>query len=238
MQPLVHRAFAQPGTVAQWRCTTALYNRIFRRNHEDRDLARRIPQIASGEDAFYGMGLEVDKTWGVPVVHHGGSLFGYKSDLLFLPEQGIGAVILTNSDTGGRMLRPFMRRVLEVVFNGRPEAAEDVAAQAKEKQDRFAKDRERLVIPADAAAVAKLAVRYTSPALGEITVKKQGAATVFDFGEWGSAVASRKNDDGTTSFITIDPSNEDFDFVVGERDGKRVLIIRDAQHEYIAVEAR
>jgi CubicO group peptidase (beta-lactamase class C family) len=201
-------------------------------------LARRIPQVAIGEDGSYGMGLLVDKTWGVPVVHHGGSLFGYKSDLLFLPEQGIGAVILTNSDIGGRLLRPFLRRVLEVVFNGQPEAAEDVAAQAKEKQERVAKDRERLVIPADAAAVAKLAVRYISPALGEITVKKQGPATVFDFGEWGSTVASRKNDDGTTSFITIDPSNEDFEFVVGERDGKRVLIIRDAQHEYIAVEAR
>jgi CubicO group peptidase (beta-lactamase class C family) len=200
-------------------------------------LARRAPQVSVGEDSFYGMGLSVDKSWGVPVVHHGGSLFGYKSDLLFLPEQGIGAVILTNSDIGGRLLRPFMRRVLEVVFNGRPEAAEDVAAQAKEKQERVAKDRERLVIPADAAAVARLAARYTSPALGEITVKKQGAATVFDFGEWGSTVASRKNDDGTLSFITIDPSNEGFEFVVGERDGKRVLIIRDAQHEYIAVEA-
>ncbi len=201
-------------------------------------LARRIPQVSVGEDAIYGMGLQVDKTWGVPVVHHGGSLFGYKSDLLFLPEQGVGAVILTNSDTGGLLLRPFMRRVLEVVFDGRPEAVEDVASRAKAKNERIAKERERLVVPADAAAVAKLAPRYISPALGEITVKKQGSATVFDFGEWGSTVASRKNDDGTTSFITIDPSYDGFEFVVGERDGKRVLIIRDAQHEYIAVEAR
>ncbi len=42
MQPLVHRAFAQPGTIAQWLCTTALYDRIFPQNHEDRRLARSL----------------------------------------------------------------------------------------------------------------------------------------------------------------------------------------------------
>jgi hypothetical protein len=46
-------------------------------------------------------------------------------------------------------------------------------------------------------------------------------------------VASRKNDDGTISFITIDG----FNFVVGESDGSRALIIRDAQHEYAFVES-
>jgi hypothetical protein len=46
-------------------------------------------------------------------------------------------------------------------------------------------------------------------------------------------VASRKNDDGTTSFITIDPGTDGFEFVVGERAGKRVLVIRDGQHEYV-----
>jgi hypothetical protein len=60
---------------------------------------------------------------------------------------------------------------------------------------------------------------------------------VFDFGEWKSTVASRKNDDGTMSFITIDPAVYGFEFVVGERGGKRVLIIRDGQHEYVFNEA-
>ena len=45
-------------------------------------------------------------------------------------------------------------------------------------------------------------------------------------------VASRKNDDITTSFITIDPGADGFEFVVGERSGKKVLVIRDGQHEY------
>jgi hypothetical protein len=46
-------------------------------------------------------------------------------------------------------------------------------------------------------------------------------------------VASRRNDDGTISFITIDPAVDGYEFVAAERGGKRVLIIRDGQHEYV-----
>jgi hypothetical protein len=36
-------------------------------------------------------------------------------------------------------------------------------------------------------------------------VLRQGSSTVFDLGEWRSLVASRKNHNGTISFMTIDP---------------------------------
>jgi hypothetical protein len=88
-------------------------------------------------------------------------------------------------------------------------------------------------VPAAPASVAGLAKRYFSKELGELAVLIQDGVSTFDLGEWKSTVASRKNDDGTTSFITIDPGNDGFEFVVGERAGKRVLIIRDGQHEYV-----
>jgi hypothetical protein len=47
---------------------------------------------------------------------------------------------------------------------------------------------------------------------------------------WASTTnpdATSHNDDGTTSFITITR------FVVGDRAGKPILTIRDAQHEYV-----
>jgi CubicO group peptidase (beta-lactamase class C family) len=204
---------------------------------EENLLMRREPQISIGEDQTYGMGLEVDRTWGVPVVHHGGSLAGFKSDLMLLPDYGVGAVLLTNSDTGGMLLRPLMRRLLEVLFDGKPEAVGDIAASAANHKASLAKERERLLVPAGTEYVAKLAARYSSPALGDLTVQRDAAATVFDFGEWKSTVASRKNDDGTISFITIDPSTRGFEFVVGERSGKRALVIRDGQHEYFFVES-
>jgi len=108
---------------------------------------------------------------------------------------------------------------------------------AAQRKAAIAKERERLVVPADPAFVAKLAPSYVNPALGELNVLEEGTAAVFDVGEWKSVVASRKNDDGTISFITIDPTISGFEFVVADKDGKRRLITRDAQHEYVFEEA-
>jgi CubicO group peptidase (beta-lactamase class C family) len=199
-------------------------------------LMRRQPQVPTGEKQSYGMGLMEDETWGVTVVHHGGSMAGFKSDLMFLPDYGIGAVLLTNSDSGGALLRPLMRRLLEIAFDGKPEAVGNVDATAANMKVARAKERERLVVPANAELVANLAAHYSSKALGDITVVKASGSTTFDFGEWKSHVASRKNDDGTVSFITTDPTNMGFEFVVAERAGKRALIIRDGQHEYVFTE--
>jgi CubicO group peptidase (beta-lactamase class C family) len=199
-------------------------------------LARRKPQVMIGEDASYGMGLMVSTRYKVPVVDHGGSMAGYKSNIYILPDAGIGAVLLTNSDTGQLMLNAFERRLLEIVYDGKPEAAGDVASAAQRHKTAVAKQRERLVVPADPALAAQLARHYSSKELGEIAISNQNGAVTFDFGEWKSKVASRKNDDGTISFITVDPTNGGFEFVVGERSGKRVLIIRDGQHEYTFTE--
>jgi CubicO group peptidase (beta-lactamase class C family) len=199
-------------------------------------LERRKAQIQVGEDVAYGMGLIIDTHYGIPVVHHGGSLFGYKSDMMFLPDHGVGAVVLANADTGGFLTGLLRRRLLEVLFDGKPEAVEQLKVGVAQRAANIAKNRERLVVPADAAEVGKLAASYVSTELGALRVRTQDGATVFDFGNWRSAVASRRNDDGTTSFISIDPTISGFNFVVGQRDGKRALIVGDAQHEYAFVE--
>jgi CubicO group peptidase (beta-lactamase class C family) len=195
-------------------------------------LARRTPQVKIGEDATYGMGLMVDTKYGTPVVHHGGDMIGYHSDMMWLPEQKVGAVILTNADPGWILRTQFRRKLLEVLFDGRPEADADVAAQAKSYFDQLAADRKLLTIPAVAADAAKLAPHYVNDALGDITVTRDGQNTVFDFGEWHSEVATRHNPDGSVSFITIAPGISGFEFVVGSGP-KPSLIVRDAQHEYV-----
>ena len=73
-------------------------------------------------------------------------------------------------------------------------------------------------------------------ALGEIAVRQAGGVTTFDFGEWRSEMASRKNPDGTVSLITTTPGVTGFEFVVGGAGAKRTLITRDAQHEYVFTE--
>ncbi len=137
-------------------------------------LARRAPQVSIGQDVTYGMGLMVDTKYGIPVVHHGGDMIGYHSDMIWLPEPKVGAVILTNGDPGWVLRGAFRRKLLEVLFGGRPEADADVAAQAKSYFDQLAADRKLLTVPADAAFAGKLAPHYANHALGDITVSRAG----------------------------------------------------------------
>ena len=199
---------------------------------KDALLARRVPQVPIGKDVTYGMGLMVDKTYGVPEVHHGGDLIGYHSDMIWFPQQKVGAVILTNSDGGSRLRGPFARKIMELMFDGRPQADADVAAAAKRTFDDIAAARKLLTVPADPAESAKLAAAYSSSALGDLAVTHPNGKTVFDFGEWKSEIATRKEQDGSTTFVTITPGIDGLELIPGAGE-KRTLTIRDAQHEYI-----
>src|SRR4029450_11733441 len=97
------------------------------------------------------------------------------------------------------------------------EADSQLAAAAKSFFDELAAERKLLTVPADATEAGKLAGTYSNPAVGQIGVSRKGPATIFDFGEWSSEVASRKNPDGTISFITIVPGFSGLEFVLGEK---------------------
>jgi CubicO group peptidase (beta-lactamase class C family) len=199
-------------------------------------LERRKPNVPIGEHAAYGMGLESDKTWGVEVVHHGGSLEGFKSDWMAIPEAQVGAVLLTNSDEGQLMLAPFMRRLIEVLYDGKPEAVATLTAAAARNKALYADERKRFTVPPDAAVVAKIALRYRSADLGEIVFTRSANRLTGKVGMLVSDFATRGNDDGTISLVSTDPGLVGFEYVVGQKDGKRVLITRDAQHDYVFVE--
>lgn len=199
-------------------------------------LARRVRNVSTGEDSWYGMGLQEDAEWGISVIHHGGSLLGYKTDILLVPDAQVGAVILTNANDGNLLLQPFMRRLLEILYDGRLQAADDIAGAARRNQAQIAKARERLLVPAAVEVSKSLAASYLNPDLGTLRVRREGVATRFYFRVWNAQVASRRNDDGTISLITIDPAVNGYEFVTGVQGGKRTLTARDWQHEYVFTE--
>jgi beta-lactamase class C len=51
------------------------------------------------QKAYYGIGWRVFDINGVRVVHHGGGVRGYRSEMAFIPEAGIGMVLLFNGET-------------------------------------------------------------------------------------------------------------------------------------------
>jgi hypothetical protein len=200
-------------------------------------LARRAPQVSMDEHASYGLGLVVERHYGIHFVYHGGDVVGYHSAMVWLPDHGVGGVLLTNGDPGWWLQRAFRRKLLELLFDGRPEADAWVSTQAKSFYAELAEKRKLVTLPADAADAAKLAPRYASDELGEITVRREGPAVIFDFGEWKSEVASSRNPDGSVSFRAVDAGIWGFglEFVVVDG-AKRALKLREGQHEYTLTE--
>jgi CubicO group peptidase (beta-lactamase class C family) len=195
---------------------------------------REKPNVALSADTTYGMGLMVRTKYDVRVVAHGGDLIGYHSDVIWIPEAKTGAVILTNGDLGPVIRTNFQRKLIEVLYDGKPEADENVASTAKNTFSSVVDARKLLTIPADPAESKKLAPHYHSDALGEILITHTpGGKTIFDFGEIKAEVATIKNPDGTITFISITPGAEIGGFVVGVDGDKPTLTTRDSQHEYV-----
>lgn len=199
-------------------------------------LERRLPQVTTGLNEYYGMGLKIDQQWGVTVIHHGGTTAGYISDMIWLPDHGVGAVILINSDTGSILRATFRRRLLEILFDGAPTAVPDLKEFAPNLRAGITESRPSLTVPAADEQAARLAGTYRSAELGNIDVRQSDGATWFDFGGWSSEVATRI-DDGTVKFVTISPGTGGFEFAVAEVAGQRRLSIADADRSYTFFEA-
>ena len=201
-------------------------------------LQRREPQIALGVDKNYAMALMVDNSDGVTVIDHGGDLGGFHSNMMWWPEQKVGAVILTNADEGVYLRGPFKRRLMELMFDGQPQAVAAATATAKANRAAFDAQRKLLQWPADSTALATLAPRYHNAALGDLQVVRKPGKVIFDVGAFASAVATQPQPDGSLAFVTIDPVAAGFPFVRAEKGGVRQLIVRDGQHEYVFDEVK
>lgn len=200
-------------------------------------LARREKGVQVGPDSWYGMGLFQRDASGVQVVTHGGTLLGYHSTWFALPESGVGMVILTNSDPGASMLAPTLRRLLEILYDGQPEAARDITAAATRIKAQATAKRERLTYPGDPAVLAGLAGHYSDPSVGQISISEKNGQKWIKAGFVEGPIATRKNADGSMSIVSVGPGNIGVEALVGTKDGKRTLNINDGQQtQYLYVE--
>ncbi len=205
--------------------------------------ARREAQVSTGPQSWYGMGLDTNVSNGTPVVYHGGRFYGFRGDTIWLPEHDVGVVILMNGSTGDVLMEALRRKLLEVLFDGRP-LADDMVAKAV-AADRKRREAARLSLryPADADHVAGLAPRYHNPVLGELRVVRSGDGAVFEFAAWSAPVGSREPSDadgavsfGAVSFVAMTASPPP-PFVVGTDGDRRTLTLREGRQAYVFVEA-
>lgn len=198
-------------------------------------LARRIAQVTTGLNTFYGMGLGVSRKLGITSVNHSGSLFGYNSTIFLVPETGIGLVAMSNSEQGMGLLNVATRRLLELTYGANPEA-EAVLEKMVFEFESGLKERKRIVASADyrlvERLVERLAKKYANEKLGVLTVRQSGRFKVFDFGDWKTRVIGHTDESGELLFVGIDPTADFVEFRAIGKTGRRSIVVEIGQERY------
>ncbi len=181
---------------------------------------RRAPMVRVGGRTSYGLGLFVEDDHGVTIVGHGGNTFGFSTDLFFLPDAGIGAVILTNAGFDRTLPDVVRQRLLELVF-GAPDRASRALRDAVARRDAAAARALVDATPAlPPALAARLVGRYANPQLGSITLARLGGYVVLDVGEWRSRIALAAGQ----TLVLLDPPAVDTELHLEPRAGGRLAL--------------
>lgn len=196
-------------------------------------LKRYEPQVKAADNASYGLGIAIKDDHGVRVISHNGGTLGFNADMFFFPEHGVGAILLTNVDGAGPFLHSVRRRLLEVMFDGRPEAQQDLEFSLKRREETSAKELEKLALTPDADWVRTLVGQYESKELGQIAIEYDGTKATLNTGEWKSTFGQQKEEDGRSKIVLLDPPFMGFDFLADVKGGKPILTLEKPQHKYV-----
>jgi CubicO group peptidase (beta-lactamase class C family) len=205
---------------------------------EEQLLARRVPQVKISDEASYGLAWAVTREHDVDAIGHDGGTVGFNTLLQILPQHGVGIIVLTNTGDAGAFLGAVNRRLVEILFDGAPEAKQILATRVK--LDAEARTEEmKLIGEADAAWFDPLIGAWTTPGLGRIELRrdrKQGP--VLDAGEWKVTVGKKTGRDGTVSLVSTGVPIVGLELVPRQADGRSVLVLDAGQHDYVFERAR
>jgi CubicO group peptidase (beta-lactamase class C family) len=155
--------------------------------------------------AGYGLGWMSGEYHGQRVINHSGGTYGFASQAAFLPEAGVGIVVLTNARTAGGMFPWAVQyRLFELLFDQEPQM--DTQLWAIEDAARSAGRVESLLGPVDRTVVAAVVGRYAHPVLKDVTVSLDGDMLLLDTGELSTELRARESGAGhPTEYAMYDP---------------------------------
>lgn len=141
------------------------------------------PQVKIGDGNSYGLGWVIENYRGVRLIHHSGGTYGFMSELAFIPEAGIGIVLLANQlDIISPLVIAVRARFFDLLFaiessfdtatlpvNKMKQSMTQIAGQIKEQ--------------VDPVAVAPYLGTYTNEKLGKLVLRLDNQGRLlFDIG--------------------------------------------------------
>ncbi|MCB9652409.1 MAG: serine hydrolase, partial [Deltaproteobacteria bacterium] len=188
------------------------------------------PGIKITDKMSYGLGMFVEDLAGVTVLGHGGNNMGFSSDLWFLPDVGVGVVLLFNVQDTSDFRRVVKRRALELIFDAAPKAEGQLEYAVQRTKEARAEAMARLA-PVDPELGERLAGRYADPNLGALVLAWNGSLWA-EFGEYRSELLMQREGEGVT-LVTKAPPLAGLPLVVTEEGGRPALALDADQTRYL-----
>lgn len=151
---------------------------------------RRTPGVKVDDTAKYGLGLITDDVKGLETWGHGGNTLGFTADMIFLPKQQVGWVLLLNA--GASSLRNvFQQKMIEVLFKAEVTSQKNMAHIMKRLRESMSKSRQQIATsPAKNKWINDLVGKWSSENLGNMVIRVSKKGFVADFGEWQTELGS------------------------------------------------
>ena len=168
--------------------------------------ARWSGGIKINEKMSYGLGLARSDEEGLDVLSHGGNTLGFSADLYFLPNEGIGAVVLTNLRAANLFLAAAHQKVFELLFDARPKAEKMIAGASQSEKEAVAGRLARVKTDASSLArLEKVVGEYESRELGPLVVRQKDGQYRGEFESWGSALGVEEQPNGGFLVVLTGP---------------------------------
>jgi len=196
-------------------------------------LQRREPQVKITDDLSYGLGITVERYHGLRIVQHDGGVLGFSSNMFFLPDHGVGMVVLTNGGGGSAFTRALRRRLIELLFDGREEARQNLEFAMKREREAVARELKKIALAPDAAWLSSLAGTYHDASLGKVEIRIDGKTGIFDAGEWKTTFGRKTEPDGTVKIVLTGASLAGLELTTRTRDGRVALELETEQQRYL-----
>jgi CubicO group peptidase (beta-lactamase class C family) len=179
----------------------------------------------------YGLGLLRSEEKGLEVIHHGGNTLGFSSDMYFLPNEGLGVVVLTNLRVANSFLAAARHKVFELVFGAPAKAEKMIAAASLSAKDAIEKTRARVKVDADSVGwLEELEGEYRSDELGPLILSRRNHQYWSDFESWNSTLGVEEQSNGSRLVVLTSPPWSGLRLQVAD-DG-RALILDGGQNVY------
>ncbi len=143
--------------------------------------------------ASYGLGWQIADYRGHATISHGGSLDGYRSRVLLLPEQKIGIAVLSNLDSAS-VPEAICNSIADLVL-GSPardwnapylELTADREVKYKEAENKLSKERKPNTKPSQ--PLTAYAGTYREPAHGQVRITEESGTLTFRWGKYALPV--------------------------------------------------